>query len=196
MEYLRPFISFEAVGNYPIRNHLVADCSWYINIFFIRKLNVFLDSSWSNQGHLSPGRTIEISSKQECIAVGCIPPAVVAVGGVCVSACCDTPPWVWPWRNPPPGQTPQLPPWVWTWKPARHAGILPPLWCKAYWGTTCNACWDTTPPLWTEFLTHATENITMPQTSFALGNKKIPFWLLYILTVTPTDMRPVNWPVT
>ena len=27
-------------------------------------------------------------------------------------------------------------------------------------------------PLWTEFLTHASENITLPQTSFAGGNKK------------------------
>ena len=69
----------------------------------------------------------------------------------------------------PPGQTPQLPPWVWAWKPARHAGI-PPSCCKACWDTTCNACWDTTHPLWTEFLTHATENITSPQTSFAGGN--------------------------
>ena len=53
-------------------------------------------------------------------------------GGVCLSACWDTPPWVWAWRpsqcgpgNPPPGigletppgQTPQLPPWVWAWRP-------------------------------------------------------------------------------
>ena len=28
-------------------------------------------------------------------------------------------------------------------------------------------------PLWTEFLTHASENITLPQTSFAGGNKSI-----------------------
>ena len=29
---------------------------------------------------------------------------------------------------------------------------------------TCKACWDTTPPPpWTEFLTHASENITWPQ---------------------------------
>ena len=27
------------------------------------------------------------------------------------------------------------------------------------------------PPLWTEFLTHAYENITLPQTSFAGGNE-------------------------
>ena len=29
---------------------------------------------------------------------------------------------------------------------------------------------QTPPPLWTEFLTHATETITLPQTSFAGGN--------------------------
>ena len=33
------------------------------------------------------------------------------------------------------------------------------------------ACWDTHPPLWTEFFTHANENITLPQTSFAGGNE-------------------------
>ena len=45
------------------------------------------------------------------------------LGGVCLSACWDTPPgvdletpWVWTWRPPGVGQTPQLPPWVWTWK--------------------------------------------------------------------------------
>ena len=87
--------------------------------------------------------------KQEFIRVGCVPPAAIAVRGVCLSACWDTPPRVWAWRpprcgpgDPPsqtpqlppwvlawrltPGQTPQLPPWVWSWKPARHAGIPPP----------------------------------------------------------------------
>ena len=33
------------------------------------------------------------------------------------------------------------------------------------------------PPPWTEFLTHATENITLPQTSFAGGNKSSYFYL-------------------
>ena len=55
--------------------------------------------------------------KQECIPVGCILPAAVAIRGVS--------------RHPP--------------RP----------------GT----------PLWTEFLTHAYENITLPQTSFAGGNE-------------------------
>ena len=31
------------------------------------------------------------------------------------------------------------------------------------------------PPLWTEFLTHASENITLPQTSFAGGKNTFPF---------------------
>ena len=70
--------------------------------------------------------------KQECIPVGCVPPAAVAVSwGVCLSACWDTLPWVWAWRPPqvwarksPPGlglETPLgvgwRPPWVWVWRP-------------------------------------------------------------------------------
>ena len=63
-------------------------------------------------------------SEQECIPVGCVPPAAVAigVGGVCLSACWDAPPGVG-LETPlgvgleticgcgdPPGQTPQPPP--------------------------------------------------------------------------------------
>ena len=49
---------------------------------------------------------------------------------------------------------------------------------------------DPPPPLWTEFLTHATENMTLPQTSFAGGKKLAPvgldlmqviIWLLLVL---------------
>ena len=97
-------------------------------------------------------------------------------------------PWVWVWSPPPrcepgdpPGQTPQLPPWVWAWrppwpdpstyplvrawKPARHAGIPPPLeiCCKACWDTTCNACWDTNPPSHVNRITDTCKNITLPQ---------------------------------
>ena len=36
-------------------------------------------------------------------------------------------------------------------------------------GCTC----PDTPPLWTEFLTRTTENITLPQTSFTGGNKPL-----------------------
>ena len=43
--------------------------------------------------------------KQECIPVGCVPPAAVAVcwGSVCLSACWDTPPspQVWAWTPAP-----------------------------------------------------------------------------------------------
>ena len=104
--------------------------------------------------------------------------------GVCLSACWDIPPLVWAWRPPPgsgpgdppgsgpgdpPGQTPQLPCWVSAWRPpsipTRHVGIPPAM---------HNACWDTTPsPPWTAFLTHASENITLPQTLFAGGNKNL-----------------------
>ena len=31
-------------------------------------------------------------------------------------------------------------------------------------------------PQWTEFLTHASENITLPETSFAGGNNSMPSW--------------------
>ena len=39
-----------------------------------------------------------------------------------------------------------------------------------------------TPP-WTEFLTHASENITLPQTSFAGGNKTVENWFNIIKTI-------------
>ena len=82
-------------------------------------------------------------------------------GAVCLSACLETPPVVG--LETPPGQIPQLP-------PGCGPGDPP-----------CKACWDTipprylqgmlgyhlqcmlgyhTPPPWTEFLTHACENIT------------------------------------
>ena len=76
-------------------------------------------------------RTVSLCArlKQECIPVGCIPPAAVAIswgGSASVHAGIHQPPlpWVWAWRLPT-GQTLQAPPWVWAWKPARHAGIPP-----------------------------------------------------------------------
>ena len=108
--------------------------------------------------------------KQECIPVGCVPPAAVAVGGGAGQFPLNFPPWVWAWTrslltsplgvgldqiplNFPLGcgsgpDPPQLPPWLWAWRPPDQAP----------------------PPLWTEFLTHASENITLLQTSFAGGN--------------------------
>ena len=60
----------------------------------------------------------------------------------------------------------------------RHAGIPPAMHAGI------------PPPLYTEFLTHATENITLPQTLFAGGNKRTPFqwpgtgtYILSIVTV-------------
>ena len=98
---------------------------------------------------------LKIHDKQECIPVGCVPPAccpyLPGVGGWClplvqggsflwfpggmcipsgVGPRCgpgDPPCWVWAWR-PHTSQTPQPPSWVWAWRPARHARIPPPPW--------------------------------------------------------------------
>ena len=71
-------------------------------------------------------------------------------GGVCFSACWDTPPsvsletppWVLAWR--PPQLWTWRPPQVWTWRPSR-----------------CGP--GDHPPPWKEFLTHASESITLPR---------------------------------
>ena len=91
----------------------------------------------------------------------------------------------------PPGQTPKLLPWVWSWRPPRPDPSTSPLGdrpgnlqgmlgyhpletcCKACWDTTCNACWDTISPV--NRMTDRCKNITLPQTSFADGNKVIIF---------------------
>ena len=39
-------------------------------------------------------------------------------------------------------------------------------------GPGISACTEADPTLWTEFLTHASENITLAQTSFAGGNNR------------------------
>ena len=80
----------------------------------------------------------------------------------------DPPCQLYPWCGPgdpfPQGQTPQFPPWVWAWRPPKARPLnfpLPPgcgpgdLQCmRGYhpplWTETCNACWDTPLPLWTE----------------------------------------------
>ena len=87
------------------------------------------------------------------------------------------PPWVWAWRPPWPDPH-QLPPWVWAWRPpppplTRSSSTSTPgcgpgnlqgmLRYHHPLETCCNACLDTIPSLWTEFLTHASENITLPQ---------------------------------
>ena len=97
-------------------------------------------------------------------------------------------PWVCACRAPlgvcletPRGQTPQPPSWAWAWRlPGQTPQLTPPLGvglktppqldpstshlCVGL--ETCKACWDTTPLLWTEFLTHAFKNITLPQLRF------------------------------
>ena len=90
------------------------------------------------------------SVKQECIPAGCVPPAAVAVSGVSPPG---TPPRAGDTREQAPLQS----------RPAPLGAGTP---------------WDQVPPgsrhplLWTEFLTHASENITLPQTSFAGDNYK------------------------
>ena len=90
--------------------------------------------------------------------------------GVCLSACWDTaPPGPGPGHPPgvgldtPPGQTPQPPPWVWAWTHplVRSPSPLPGPGPRHL-------------PRWTEFLTHASENITLPQLS-----KKLVHWGTY-----------------
>ena len=80
------------------------------------------------------------------------------------------PPWVWAW-SPPKPDPPKLPPWVWACKPARHAGIPPPAWRPAarHAGIPPTMHVGIASPLWTEFLPHTSENITLPKTSFAGG---------------------------
>ena len=100
---------------------------------------------------------------QECIPVGCVPSATVAVcfGGESPHTHPPErgttpgsrlpleqahPHWS---RHPPGSRAPpeQAPPW------SRHSlGADPPC-CKACCDTTCNACWDSSPP-WTVWHTH------------------------------------------
>ena len=94
-----------------------------------------------------------VQKEQECIPVGCIPPAAVVVGGCLHQVPSQTrPP---PGPVTPPGADTPLDPGT------RLAPGTPP-------GQT--PLRDQPLPLWTEFLTHASENITLPQTSFAGGN--------------------------
>ena len=75
----------------------------------------------------------KISKTQECIPVGCVPSAAVAIsggGGVCLGGVCPA-----------------------CVKKSVHGGG----------GDVCPiVCWDTLSS-WTEFLTHACEHITFPQ---------------------------------
>ena len=77
--------------------------------------------------------------KQECIPVGCIPPAAVAAcwGGGSAAVHAGIPPRCGP-GDPPgcgPGDSsrpdPLTCPQMWAWRPARHAGIPPTPWRPA-----------------------------------------------------------------
>ena len=90
----------------------------------------------------------------------------------------ETPlPHVWAWRPPRPDPSTSplgvgLETYKEYWDTNPPPSPNPPETCMPCWDTTCNACWDTTHPLCTEFLTHTTENATLPQTSFAGGNER------------------------
>ena len=129
-------------------------CNFSANLLFTFTWQIQYGNDWK----LNLILTITNKIKLECITVGCVPPAAVAVrGGLHTPHGTRHPPgadtlpkqtpYMWAWRPPSWPDPPQLPPWVWAWKPARHAGIPPPseTCCKACWDTTCNACWDTTP---------------------------------------------------
>ena len=107
---------------------------WYLAFAFVGKYQITTQTQTSSVNRASvtmhefiPKR---IHQRQECIPVGCVPPAAVDVPGK-VGSPPDTP----LGNRPPPEQTPP----------------------------------GADPPPWTEFLTYACENITLPQTSFAGG---------------------------
>ena len=97
-----------------------------------------------------------LQNKQDCIPVGCIPPAC------------------WPYL---PACTAQGGAWskggVWSGGCLLGGCLVGGVW-GLLGGMVSQHALRQTPP-WTEFLTHATENITLPQTSFA-GGKNI--WYL------------------
>ena len=115
---------------------------------------VHKEDKYSTRMHSSRMRTDRSSSRQ-----GGLPQCMLGYTHTPVCGPGKPPP-------PPPGvglETPNLarplnfPPWVWAWKPSRHAGIPPP---PPPPETYCKSCWDTTPLLWTEWLTDGCKNIT------------------------------------
>ena len=111
-----------------------------------------------------------LKKKQECIPVGCVPPAAVAIcWGVCLSACWDTPPSV---DLEPPGYGPRDSPGCGPGDPpARPLNFSPgcgpgqtpqalklPL---AVGLVTCKAYWDTTPRV--ELQTRVKHNLAPPR---------------------------------
>ena len=100
-----------------------------------------------------------IKKKQECIPVGCVPPARYCMGGS-------------PWQRPPGHRSPrQRPSWTetpWTETPWTENPLdrdPPVMWPVMHAGTE-------TPPV--NRMTHRCKNITLPQTSFP-GGKYVTF---------------------
>ena len=137
----------------------------WVHVVAIQLMNIVVAIEFDFQKHF----------EQECIPVGCVPPAAVAVTGVVSThpPWSRQPPWVWAWRPPQPPPSPlgvglETPPspsliplnFSLGCGPGDPPGQIPlnfPLGvgletCKACWDTTCNACWDTTPspPPWTD----------------------------------------------
>ena len=124
--------------------------------------------------------------KQDCIPVWCIQPtrwpylqACTAQGGCLVWGVCS-------------GEV-HGPGGVCSGVPCLWGGVLVPgEWCLVPGGVCSGGvpgprggvvskhALRQTPPPWTEFLAHATENITLPQTSFAGGKNKKPDNLTFI----------------
>ena len=140
---------------------MTVDTLW-VHVVAIQLMNIVVAIEFDFQKHF----------EQECIPVGCVPPAAVAVTGVISTPhpppWSRQPPWVWAWR--PPSLTPlnfplgcglgDFPPSLIPLNfslgcgPGDPPGQIPlnfPLGvgletCKACWDTTCNACWDPPPP--------------------------------------------------
>ena len=110
-------------------------------------------------------RDVNASFKQECIPVGCVPSALCPYLPACTAQGGCT------WS-----QGVYLP----------SGGVPGPGVYLVPGGCTCQglAC-PGTPSLGIEFLTHASENNTLPQTSFAGGNNAVSATFLPIMSFSP-----------
>ena len=87
-----------------------------------------------------------------------------------------------------------IPPACWPYLPvctAQGGCLLPGGACSGGCGIPVCIEADPSPPPWTEFLTHATENITLLQTSFVGGNyKKVMFSLMSVSLYRTSALTP------